>query len=157
MSRGTWGSAELIEADDTGDAEYPRVAIDGSGNAIAVWHQSDGTWLNIRSNRYVAGAGWGTPQSIEAGNLGDAKFPRVAVDGNGNAIAVWQASDGTHTNIRANRYVAGTGWGTAQLIETGDAGPAIDPQIAINAGGYGIAVWTHSDGARYNINAVRFE
>ena len=44
-----WGTAQLIET-ESGDAEYPQVGLDGSGNAIAVWFQDDGTRYNIWSN-----------------------------------------------------------------------------------------------------------
>ena len=33
----SWGMAELIESDNAGNAEYPQIAFDSSGNAIAVW------------------------------------------------------------------------------------------------------------------------
>ena len=47
----SWGSATLIET-DTGDAQYPQVALDTVGNGLAVWQQSDGTRNNIWANRY---------------------------------------------------------------------------------------------------------
>ena len=38
-----WGTATLLESDDTGYAVTPRIAFDPSGNALAVWSQSNGT------------------------------------------------------------------------------------------------------------------
>ena len=99
-----WGTAVLIETDNAGDAGLPQVAVDGSGNAIAVWGQSDGTRYNIWANRYVVGTGWGTAGLIETNNAGDAGYPQVAVDGSGNAIAVWGQYDGTRYNIWANSF-----------------------------------------------------
>jgi hypothetical protein len=49
---GAWGTAELIETDNAGTAYKPQVAIDSSGNAIAVWYQNDGTRHNIWANRF---------------------------------------------------------------------------------------------------------
>lgn len=104
-SRGkTWGTAQLIETDNAGEAEHPRIAIDTAGNALAVWDQSDGTRYNIWANRYTAGSGWGTAQLIETNNAGEAYAPQIAIDTAGNALAVWQQSDGTRDNIWANRY-----------------------------------------------------
>jgi hypothetical protein len=119
----SWGEAELIETDNAGYAKFPQVAVDDSGNAIAVWSQFDGTRLNILANRYYAATGlWGEAELIET-DEGPAGKPWVAVDGSGNAIAVWRQSDGTLYNVWANRYDAATGlWGTAELIETDDAG-----------------------------------
>lgn len=59
--------------------------------------------------------------------------------------------------IWANRYTAGTGWGTAALIETDNAGNAYSPQIACDTAGNALAVWDQSDGTRLNIWANRFE
>ena len=119
-----WQAAEAIETDNAADAFSPQVAIDASGNAIAVWQQSDGTRFNIWANRYTAGAGWGTATVIETVNTGDAESPQIAVDANGNAIAVWRQSDGPDSSILSNRYTAGAGWGTAVLIETDALGTA---------------------------------
>lgn len=55
--------------------------------------------------------------------------PRIAVDPSGNIMAVWVQSDGTYQNIYTNRYVVGSGWGTATLLETSTM-PADSPQIA---------------------------
>jgi len=151
-----WGTPQLIEIDNVGDALYPQVSVDASGNAVAVWSQLDGTRSNIWANRYVVGAGWGTAKLIEIDNVGDAWSPQVAVDASGNAVAVWQQSDGTRSNIWANRYVVGTGWGTAQLIETDNAGGALSHQVSVGASGNAVAVWYQSDGTRNNIWANRY-
>ncbi len=152
-----WGTAGLIETDNAGDAQVPQIAFDQNDNALAVWNQSDGTRYNIWTNRYVVGAGWGTPRLIETDNAGNANNPQIAFDQNGNASAVWHQHDGTRTNIWANRYVAGTGWGAAALIETDNSGTAFSPQIAFDRNGTALAVWYQSDGTRHNIWANRFE
>lgn len=145
-----WGTAALIESDN-GGAINPLIAVDANGNALAVW--SGG--LNIWANRYTAGSGWGTAALIES-NTGSAGSPQIAIDASGNALAVWRQSDGTRDNIWANRYIAGTGWGTAALIESDNLGAAGAPQIAINASGNAIALWQQSDGTRNNIWANHY-
>jgi hypothetical protein len=154
---GLWGEVELIETDGAGHAPYPQVAVDGGGNAIAVWQQFDGARDNIWANRYDAASGWGEAELIATSDAGNAQYPRVAVDGGGNAIAVWRQSDGTLYNVWANRYDAASGWGEAELIETDDAGNAQYPQVAVDGGGNAIAVWQQSDGTRTNIWANRYE
>jgi len=49
---GDWGTAALIETDNVGSTYRPQIAFDSSGNAIAVWSQSDGTRYNIYANRF---------------------------------------------------------------------------------------------------------
>jgi hypothetical protein len=152
-----WGTAELIETGDAGNAYVPQVALDSNGNAIAVWYQSDGTKNNIYANRFN-GSAWGIAELIETGE-GNAFNPQVALDSNGHAIAVWTQYDGANDNIYANRF-NGTAWGTAELIETDDAGSAFNPQVAVDSNGHAIAVWQQSDSQDFegliNIYANRF-
>ncbi len=152
-----WGAAELIETDNAGRAEYPQIAIDSSGNALAVWYQYDGSFFNIIANRYVAGTGWVTEELIETDNAGNAFDPQIAIDSNGNALAVWYQHDGARDNISANRYVAGTGWGAAELIDIGNGRSAFSPQIAIDSNGNALAVWYQFGGSTANIASNRFE
>ena len=152
-----WGTAELIETDNAGGAYDPQIATDAAGNALAVWQQDDGARLNIWANRYTAGSGWGTAELIETDNADSAALPQIATDIAGNALAVWYQHDGSRYNIWANRYTAGSGWGTAELIETDNAGGASDPQIATDIAGNALAVWSQYDGFRSNIWANRFE
>ena len=103
-----WHTPVLLETDNAGDANRPRIVMDASGNALAVWCQSDGTRYNIWANRYTAGSGWGTAGLIETDNAGNAVLNAVladiAVDANGNPLAVWQQWDGVRYNIWANRF-----------------------------------------------------
>lgn len=50
------------------------------------------------------------------------------------------AEDGINDSIWAN-YYDGTNWNTAELLDTG-TGEAWDPQIAFDADGHAIAIWT---------------
>jgi len=152
-----WDAPQLIETDDAGDVFRPQVAMDPSGNAIAVWQQSDGTRYNIWANRHTPGGGWETAERIDANNnASGAERPQVALDSSGNAIAVWQQSDGTRDNIWANRYTPRDGWGVAERIEVDNAGTAVAPDIAVEPNGNAVAVWQQSDGTRDNIWANRY-
>ena len=150
-----WGTAELIETDDSGSAEEVQMAMDTAGNAVAVWRQHDGTRNNIWANRYDAVNGWGTAELIETDDAGNASAPRVALDPAGNAIAVWNQFDGTRNNIWANRYATGA-WGTAQTIETGN-GDAIQADIGVDASGDALVVWNQFDGTEFSVYANRYD
>ena len=145
-----WGLAELIETNDASNAVNPQISIDSSGNAVAVWIQSDGSSPDsVYANRYSVGQGWGNAELIETDDAGIVQSPQLGVDDSGNAVAVWTQFDGSRYNIWSNRYLPGFGWGTAELIETGD-GQANSPQIAVNHSGNAIAVWTQHDGSRFS-------
>lgn len=137
----------------------PQVAVDNSGNAIAVWTLFNGVRRNVWANRYVAGSGWGRPQLIESDHGADSGLPQIVVrKSTGDAIVVWEKSDNTRRNIWANQYdAAGQRWGTAQLLETDDAGFANAPHVAMDGSGNAMAVWEQSDGTRKNIWSNRYD
>src|SRR3972149_5006529 len=151
-----WTGEVLIEAEDAGGATQPQIALDPQGNAIVVWRQSNGTRDSIMANRYVAGVAGGTPVYVETDDAGNAGYPQVDADTAGNAVAVWHQSDGTRTNIWANRYAVGAGWGPAQLVETLDLGDAEYPDVAMDAAGNALAGWYQFDGTRFDVWANRF-
>jgi hypothetical protein len=157
---GSWGTAAQIESENVNAAITPRVALDAGGNALAVWVQTDGTRYNVWSNRFTgASAAWGTAALIETDNVGDASAPRIAFDGSGNALAVWQqdgdASAVTSYDVWANRYTAGSGWGTAALLETG-ALRAGGVELAVNAAGAAVAAWYQLDGSHQSVYSRRY-
>ena len=124
--------------------------MDGSGNAVAVWYQFDGSNYHIRANRFVPDTGWGSVELIETDDAANALDPQVAMDTGGNAVVVWRQSDGTRYNIWSNRYVPGAGWGTAELIETDNNPNVRPPQIAMNGDGQVVAVWDRYGRAWFN-------
>jgi hypothetical protein len=163
---GGWGTALPIGPDIgpsiQGPVRTPQVAMDGSGNAIAVWPQSDDGHYRIWATRYAAGSGWGTAVSLEP-NAGATTSdvsanPQIKLDANGNAIAVWEHYDSVSSRIWSNRYtVAASGWGTARMIQSGDPVQAFNAQIAIDTAGNALVVWLRSDAAQRNeIWSVRY-
>src|SRR6185295_18586763 len=94
--------------DNAGNAEAVQVAVNASGQAVAVWQQSDGTTINIYANRYAPAVGWGTPQRISPVVLETSQAPQVAIDSNGNAVAVWVMSNfaqsSSSNDVWASRY-----------------------------------------------------
>ncbi len=152
-STSSWSGATDID-ESAGNAIYPRISTDASGNAIVVWEQLDGAISNIKARRYKQGDGWGSITPLESGSS-TATVADIGLDASGNAMAVWLQDDGTNDSIYANRYVADTGWGTAELIETA-AGIAGSPKIAMDPSGNAITVWHQHDGVTNSIYANRY-
>jgi hypothetical protein len=161
---GSWGAAEPvgIGVEGLGDAQAPRVAIDGDGNAHAVWQlvetmtQTQDVW----TNRSTPNEGWGDAQRLED-DLNPAGAPAIAADASGTAHAVWWQSDGTLQNIWASRYTPGGGWEAPRLIEQPiedpqDEGSADRPQIAVDPNGNVFVVWQQQDTGRFNIWSNRY-
>ena len=161
----SWGSVVSLET-GTGQAYAPQIAMDGNGNAFAVWRQYDvdSTGDRVFANRYTAGVGWGAAAIIQSSTDPSAPVlspPRVAADANGNAIAVWEEFDpgapgNTNiTSIWACRYTVGVGWGTAEIIEN-VADTSHDPRIAMDGNGNAIVVWLHDNYSIHQVWANRY-
>lgn len=150
-----WQEARLLAPDNEWGAFDHHEAVDAQGHTLAVWEQFDGERFNIWANRKAKGQGWSVAQLIETDNAGSAYNPRVAVDSQGNAVAVWQQFDGQHSRIAANRYMVGTGWSKAQWIDAPNTREAHAPQVRFDSHGNAIAVWQHNLGQRTRITANR--
>ena len=88
-----------------------------------------GSSLLVPHHLYAQAPGWGTATLIGLTFTPKAQLPKIAMDPQGNAIAVWAQGDSTGVlSIWANRYDVGSGsWGTATLIEN-NSGTAYLPQ-----------------------------
>jgi hypothetical protein len=152
-----WGGAELIEFNDADYALRPQVAMDPGGNAVAVWFQFGGTTEDIWSNRYTPDGGWGEAERIEANDTDEAVLPKVAMDADGSAVAVWTQLDGSHDSIWSNLFTPSFGWRGAEPIEMYDRGRAQQPEVAMDASGGAVAVWTQRVGGSDEIWSNRLE
>jgi hypothetical protein len=123
LGGGAWGNIELVEANNSGHAFKPQIAVASTPGSypIVVWGELNGTRADIWASQKLPGAGWSAAQLIETDNTFGAMDADIAVDSSGRAIALWRQSDGTRDNIVANLYTPasklGGQWGVPQLIE----------------------------------------
>lgn len=148
------GSSNLTGSDSAGHA---RIAVNASGNAMAVWRETRSTVGSIVSARFSSGA-WTSPVLIEA-NTQQADRPEVAIDANGNAQAVWmQKIDGTQANDSgyAARFDAAAGtWGAPQLFEQSTEG-VFAPLVGMDDTGRALIAWEQTNAGTGPIHAVHF-
>ena len=152
---GAWSGAIEIDYTNGSHAFLPKVVMDSSGNAMAVWYQHDGSRYSIFSNRYNAQASeWGGAELVEDIDTGDAFHPQVDGNGSGVVIVTWKQFDGQKDSAWVNRYdpVAGA-WGDAETIENYNIDHVNDPVIAINNAGDAIVSWYMKSGEFYNVYA----
>jgi hypothetical protein len=148
-----WDVAVNLSTEVVRMAYGGNVAMDGDGNAIAVWSQDSGTSISpgVMAVRYAAGTGWGTPVRIESAAtaaIRSGSGVQIAFDGQGNALAVW--TQYSAPGIFSNRYVAGAGWGAP--VATADTGATTydeNVSLAIDKNGNGMAVWNQYGGVLY--------
>lgn len=102
-----WSASERIG--ETGESAADLdIAVDKAGNALALWLSFNGSTVpgRIMANRYIAGrgCGWSTAAPIDTNNGNAVYHPRLAIDGDGNAVAVWSRSEDTAQSVEANRF-----------------------------------------------------
>lgn len=137
------------------EAATPQVSADGSGNFVAVWRLTDVGGTIIQSSQLAAGeANWSEPAQLSVSGR-SADNPQVSANGAGNAVAVWQRSDGSDLVIQFSESSdGGASWSVpAELSESGQN--AITPQVAVDLSGNAVANWRRSNGENEIIQASR--
>ncbi len=147
------------------DQINPQVVMDGNGNAIVVWQQSDGANTQIFKSEYRGGI-WTHPASL-ADNISpdgtDAFSPRVAMGANGandDAVIVWAQWDSASlmarkTQIFISEYRLGAWTHPATIASSfNPAGSQAydDPAVAMDDNGNTIVVWRQLDGPMVTID-----
>ncbi|HSB62117.1 MAG TPA: hypothetical protein VLI67_10380 [Vicinamibacteria bacterium] len=149
-----WRAAERISG-GPGDALAPDAAMDASGNAVAVWHQDAPEGRSrVWAARQPRGGPWEAPVALDPGEAEFARFPRVAVDPAGNAVAVWSRIEGSPA-VWASRFLAGRGWSPPERL-TAAGEPGWFPDLALDPGGDGIVVWQSDRPTGVTIRAARW-
>ncbi|WP_029917469.1 hypothetical protein [Pelobacter seleniigenes] len=152
----SWGTAELIEANSANTFSF-KLAMDSSGNAMAVWLQYDGpTSYSLWANYYDRTAlSWGTAVEIEGYNA-SWSAPKLAMDNDDNALVVWEEYDGFNYSLRVSRYDAATAsWGAIEVGGSG-VGEVDDLKIATDGAGNAIVLWRQIDGLGNTIWSSRY-
>lgn len=128
---GSWSSTFTI-----GNGFTPQVAIDSSGNAIAVWvngPQSDLSWA-LQSSYYNVTTGlWSSPVNIPTINARQNKAlytPQIVMTSTGGAIVVW--SDGFNDQIYGATFTGGSSTLTWSAPGQISIGSGVLPQISID-------------------------
>jgi len=124
---------------DEGEAQGPRVTINGNGAAVATWWRNDAANAIIQASRLSGGA-WSSPANVSATGR-DGSQSHVGIDGAGNATSVWVDFDGVHWTTQWSRLAAAsTTWAIPQAL-SGLGEDIANPQIAVNAAGDATVVW----------------
>lgn len=138
------------------DVSSPEIALDPKGNAVAVWYRPK--TVGIFTNNIVQAAAkpedgiWTASVDVTSpasSGQGDIQ-PEVAVDFQGNAIAVW-ASFPSNTIRAALKPFNSTFWSTPIDLSSGTNITNLgEPQITFDEQGNAFVIWTESTVANPN-------
>ena len=136
---------------------FQRMASDATGIPQLIWTEFDGVRTVLKALR-LGGTACNGPQVLDSAIGGAASQADLAVDAQGNAIAIWQQfegnrpGDGSRSNIAINRFnVATCRWSVAVLAES-LPGNAISP-TASAGGGQALLGWIQSEGGTNRVKA----
>jgi PKD repeat protein len=92
-SSGAWQPPTQVSVGKTSlIGNFPQVAVDEAGDAVAVWDQTNGSNFIIEAAARPGASGvWQPPVQLSPAGEDYAYLPQVAVDRQGNAVAVWEA------------------------------------------------------------------
>ncbi len=139
---GTW-SQPVALSDESEAAALPHIASDSQGNLTAIW-DSGGEEGVIQSKTRPAGGEWSSAAVDISDEDGLSSYPQIAIDGQGDVVAVWQQKDihgasGFHYFIQTARRAGGS-WSTPLTISRED-GLAMNPALAVDPDGNATAIW----------------
>ena len=142
----SWLQWARVDASGTLDAKDADVAISAKGTAMALWRERNPGDSNysMKAARYLPSGGWQTPVTIDDSfdNVSTESLPRIAMDGAGNALAVWHQGDSLYYNV----FSATTGWGTAVEVDANAVSSVFSARIRLVMTATGRAVVTWNSG-----------
>ncbi|MBI2742349.1 MAG: hypothetical protein HYX48_00330 [Chlamydiales bacterium] len=158
LSGGSWQATPDLLSDKGADS--PQIAIGANGKAVAVWREVISSVDTIFAASKIVNGSWSSAQTISSHSYNSA-YPKVAVDKNGNAIAIWyryHASGDIYSEVvvQASSQPFGKSWTTpTDLSPPGIFNPAfLTALVTIDDYGNGIATWNNSyDGFSFSASS----
>lgn len=140
-----WQDAGLVENYGPYSAYGPQSATDGEGNVMAVWLQTNGSGPSVFACRYSMNEGWLEAESLENSDA-DVRAPTVAMNENGDAVAVWRQANETTSNwdIWGALYSDGVGWADAEPISADGLLDDDQYRAVIDSSGIAAVIWKRS-------------
>jgi hypothetical protein len=155
-----WGAAKMVEAGGNGN-QAPQMAIDPSGNVVAIWERMDPNTptSHIRYAALPAGGGsWSASAQVSAMDAGaseNTEVPQIAFDARGEALAIWSRFVDGHENARSAVYTPGTGWSIP--VDAGNTADIDEPALAVAPNGTAVAAWQQISNGVSNLWANFFD
>jgi len=99
FANGDLGETENLSAAGR-NADLPEVGVAADGDAVVVWERFNGTINRVQARTLSAAGALGPIETLSAAG-GTAGLPQVAVNADGEAVAVWGRHDGAHFRVQA--------------------------------------------------------
>ncbi len=142
----TWSNTVTL-AQQSRAMRNPRVSINSSGDAIAVWvaNKGGGNTAIQTSSSSDMGVSWSTPADLTV-VTDNTPQPHVAIDSVGRAIAVWENNVGGYYVVQTKSSLdGGLNWSAAVSLSQPEGTESTDkPRLSIDGSGHAIVIWTRN-------------
>ena len=135
QAHGSWSAVTTLTS-LANSSTLPKVGMDGSGNAVAIWLQSSSAGSSIETANFPASGSWTAPVALSTPGVSAAN-PTLAVNTYSDAIAGWQTTNG---QILVAERKAGV-WGAPISIAPAAFRQGA-PHAALNDRGDAAVAWT---------------
>ena len=143
----SWGPAQILAGADV-SINSANVVMDIHGVATAMWSTLD----QIFTSQSVSGGPWSTPVVISQGvnNFSDPHYSQepLAVDSEGNLIAIWPSSSG---NIYSAFKPLNSGWTTPELVSSTPS--SLSESVGLADCGFAVSLWFEHPGENGEVRA----
>jgi hypothetical protein len=132
-----------VNTTTAGEQMNPAVAVLAGGGFTVAWQADAAVGTEVVARRFnVVGSPLGPEFVVNSSASGNQTVPRVAVDGNGRFMIVWQGRDASGPGVFARVYSAdGAALGEEFAINTTTAGSQGLPDVGGFATGGFVVVW----------------
>jgi hypothetical protein len=149
LAGGTWQPPATVGSELVAGSDF---AIDGRGDAVAVWDSWTEGFLSHRVVQAAfrpAGGEWQTPVDLSEDLSENWRWepyePQVAIDEQGDALVVWSRGYGESGGVMSGFKPSGGAWqAPVELSPPGTSDG--DAQVAFDGQGNALAVWDGEDG-----------
>lgn len=151
-SSATWSTAAPLDL-GAGAISSPTVAIDPTGNGIAIWIQKNTNFATFANRFDGFSSTWQGETSLDSGNV--AAIPSISMDAAGNALASWESGTPL-TFVKVRRYDRLAANWSALVAVSDNSGNSSTPSVALDPEGNGVVLWSQRDGVQNNILGTRY-
>lgn len=151
---GSWGEPEDLSEGE--NATSAQVGMDAQGEALVVWETSEEEHHIIQGAERSVGGTWQSPVDLSASGE-FASYPSLAMNPEGDAIAVWEAHDGKTWSVQGAARPTGGPWVPAAQISAGAASGEFFPQVGIDGEGDGVAAWVLQESGGNLVQAAGYD
>jgi len=102
-----WLEAVKLSTESSTSLPSPQIAVGTNADGFAVWSETSGTARSVRVQRLQAELGFSGGLTLTTDTTADPPQnspPQIAVDAQGNAMAIWDVHEGGQYSVWAARF-----------------------------------------------------